>query len=57
MKSLLLPWLFLLAALAAQTVYCPVHDYASCYDTGRIVMPSGNHIYHCTCGDDVVVGK
>jgi len=43
------------AALAA-TVYCPLHSYASCYDTGELSATGSNaHKWHCTCGDDVWV--
>jgi hypothetical protein len=43
------------AALAA-TVYCPLHSYATCYDTGEISPTGSNaHKYHCTCNDDVWV--
>jgi hypothetical protein len=38
----------------AANVTCPIHDYASCYDTGTIAV-SGAHKWHCSCGHDVFV--
>jgi hypothetical protein len=36
--------------------YCPLHTYATCYNTGEISdTGSGAHKWHCTCGDDVWV--
>lgn len=46
--------LLLLPGVALAGVTCPLHDYASCYDTGTISPTgSGAHKWHCTCGDDV----
>jgi hypothetical protein len=43
---------------AAGEVTCPLHNYASCYDTGKIAPTgSGAHLYHCTCGDEVWVAQ
>jgi hypothetical protein len=51
-----LSMLFLPAAVLAADVTCPLHTYASCYNTGQI-SPTGSmaHKYHCSCGDDVWV--
>lgn len=43
------------AAALASDVECPLHPYASCYDTGRVAS-SGAHLWHCSCGDNVWVG-
>lgn len=42
-----------IAAVAAD-VTCPIHEYATCWDTFQ-TTPSGAHKWHCTCGDDVWV--
>jgi hypothetical protein len=60
MKKALLVALLLVSAVAvtvyARDVYCPVHSYASCYDTGQVAPTgSGATKWHCTCGDDVWV--
>ena len=52
--------LLLLTAVAvtvyARDVFCPLHSYASCYNTGEIASTgSGATKWHCTCGDDVWV--
>jgi hypothetical protein len=52
--------LLLLTAVAmtvyARDVICPLHSYASCYNTGEIASTgSGATKWHCTCGDDVWV--
>ena len=39
----------------AYAVTCPMHTYASCYNTGEIGGTGQAHKYHCTCGDDVWV--
>lgn len=42
------------AAIAASRVTCPIHSWASCYDTGTVAP--GNvqtHKFHCACNDDV----
>lgn len=56
--------LFLVAAflLIAVGVYaknlCPLHTYATCYDTGEVSdTGSGAHKWACSCGDDVWVKK
>ena len=48
--------LCLAGGLYAATVYCPLHSYATCYDTGEM-SPTGSsaHKWHCTCGDDIWV--
>lgn len=51
--------LFLLAALFVvapffQTVNCPEHGYASCYNTGEYKAAADGHgmnKWHCSCGD------
>ena len=51
----LLLLVFSVLALAFD-VTCPLHPYASCYDTGQLAP--GNiyaHKFHCSCGDDVWV--
>jgi hypothetical protein len=61
MKSkMFLVALLLLTAVAmtvyARDVFCPLHSYASCYNTGEIASTgSGATKWHCTCGDDVWV--
>jgi hypothetical protein len=51
--------ILLLGAMAAgayAAVTCPLHNYASCYDTGQVSPTgSGAHKWHCSCGDDVWV--
>jgi len=45
------------AAFAGAPVYCPVHKYASCTDTGRISVDGKmRHLYYCQCGDYIWVG-
>jgi hypothetical protein len=48
--------LLFMPALALAGVTCPLHNYASCYDTGQIAPNGGTaHKWHCSCGDDVWV--
>jgi hypothetical protein len=61
MKQFALMIAVLLLAVAivkvcARDVYCPLHSYASCYNTGEIA-PTGSNAqkWHCTCNDDVWV--
>jgi hypothetical protein len=57
MKKLVLLLLLATAGTAvAYGVTCPLHTYASCYNTGE-TAPSGAHKYHCSCNDDVWVGR
>jgi hypothetical protein len=58
-SSLIIVLLTVTAVMAwAATVYCPLHGYAPCYDTGQVSpYGSGAHKYHCTCGDNVWVKK
>ena len=61
MKSKMFLFALLLLTAVAVTVYardvfCPLHSYASCYNTGEIASTgSGATKWHCTCGDDVWV--
>ncbi len=53
-----LAWLILLATTvlwAQQIVTCPLHTYASCYNTYRMNPDASANLWHCSCGDDVWV--
>jgi hypothetical protein len=57
-KALVVALLLTVAGVTvyARDVYCPLHSYASCYDTGQVAPTgSGATKWHCTCGDDVWV--
>jgi hypothetical protein len=58
MKHWIVILVVLLSTLAfAAGVQCAYHPYASCYGTGQIkyVANQPYMIYHCSCGDDVLV--
>ena len=54
MKTLLMILAVSAVAWAADVV-CPIHTYATCYDTGQISPMGTAEKWHCTCGDDVWV--
>ena len=47
----------LATAAWAMSVVCPMHTYATCYNTYQM-SPSGTaDKWHCVCGDDVWVRR
>jgi hypothetical protein len=39
----------------ATDVSCPLHPYASCYNTHQLSSTGTAQKWHCSCGDDVWV--